>query len=256
LSEIKHRWTGKTLFSYAGSVREAVIEALRTGANLMGANLSYTNLSHADLRGANLIDANLGDADLSHADLSHANLGDAELSYADLRGADLSGADLSHANLSDADLSDADLSDANLSYANLRGANLSYANLRGANLSCANLSYANLRGANLSCANLSKIRYDFFSVLNATPGEVDGLRATLFSGKVNGSTYEGECACLVGTIAHVRGCNYEHIDGLKPNSTRPIERFFLAIRPGYTPENHQVAKVVAGWIDEWRALRA
>jgi hypothetical protein len=146
VTEIKHRWTGKTLFSYAGSVREAVIEALRTGANL--------------------------------------------------------------------------------------------------------------RGANLSCANLSKIRYDFFSVLNATPGEVDGLRATLFSGKVNGSTYEGECACLVGTIAHVRGCNYEHIDGLKPDSTRPIERFFLAIRPGYTPENHQVAKVVAGWIDEWRGHRA
>ena len=109
----------------ATSLREAVIAAVREGA---------------DLRDANLRDANLRDANLSCASLSCANLS----------GANLSGAYLSCASLSCANLSCADLSGANLSCANL-----SCADLRDANLSCANLSCANLSGASLSGAYLS-----------------------------------------------------------------------------------------------------
>ncbi len=67
-----------------------------------------------------VLEAIKSDADLSGADLSCADLSDADLSCADLSGADLSGADLSCADLSDADLSGADLSDADLSDADLR----------------------------------------------------------------------------------------------------------------------------------------
>jgi uncharacterized protein YjbI with pentapeptide repeats len=84
-----------------------------------------------------LLKAIKSDADLSNADLSNANL-----SNADLSGADLSGADLSNANLSNADLSGADLIGANLSNADLIGADLSCANLSGANLIGADLSCA------------------------------------------------------------------------------------------------------------------
>ena len=80
----------------------------------------------------------------SHADLSHADLSYADLRGADLSGANLRGADLSYANLSGANLRGANLSGANLRGANLRDANLSGANLSGANLCGANLSYANL----------------------------------------------------------------------------------------------------------------
>ncbi len=80
----------------AESLREAVIAAVREGANL---------------RDANLRDANLRDADLSGANLSGANLSGANLRDADLSGADLSGANLSGANLRDADLSGANLRD-------------------------------------------------------------------------------------------------------------------------------------------------
>jgi len=83
----------------------------------------------------------------SCANLSGANLNGADLSYANLSGANLNGADLSYANLRDANLRAANLSDANLSGANLRAANLSDANLSGANLRA-----ANLRGAELDSA--------------------------------------------------------------------------------------------------------
>jgi hypothetical protein len=86
------------------TIKEAVIEAVKSGADLSGADLN--------------------DADLSNADLSNAYLSDADLSGADLNGADLSGADLNGADLSGAYLRGAYLSNADLSDADLRGANL------------------------------------------------------------------------------------------------------------------------------------
>jgi len=99
------------------TLKEAVIEAVKNGADLTSADLSG-----ADLSGANLTVANLTDADLTSADLTVANLTVANLSRADLSGADLSGANLTDANLSRADLSDADLTDADLTDAELQNA--------------------------------------------------------------------------------------------------------------------------------------
>ena len=83
------------------TLKEAVEEAVKRGANL----------SRADLREADLRDADLGRADLGRANLGRANL------YG--------------ANLRDADLREADLGRANLYEANLRGANLYEAKFYG-----------------------------------------------------------------------------------------------------------------------------
>ena len=111
-------WSGE-----AADLRDAVVQAVASGADLSGAHLSGADLSGADLLGAHLSGAHLSGANLS--------------------GADLSGADLSWANLSRADLSRANLSWTNLSWAHLAGAHLS-----GADLSRTNLSWAHLSGAN------------------------------------------------------------------------------------------------------------
>ena len=95
--QIKHRYNKTILFEMeAEFFRQAVEEAVKTGADLSGVNLSGANLS-----GANLYRANLPGADLSGADLYRANLSGANLYRANLYRADLSGADLSGANLSD-----------------------------------------------------------------------------------------------------------------------------------------------------------
>ena len=100
---------GKVLFSYEkenNTLKETILEAINSNADLSGANLRYADLRYANLR---------------YADLSNAYLSNADLRYANLRYADLSNANLRGVNLSNADLSNANLSNAYLSGANLRG---------------------------------------------------------------------------------------------------------------------------------------
>src|SRR3990167_9488781 len=73
------------------TIREAVIEAVKGGANLEDANLRGANLEGANLRDANLRGANLGGANLRDT-----NLGDANLRGADLRGANLRDTNFHH----------------------------------------------------------------------------------------------------------------------------------------------------------------
>jgi hypothetical protein len=107
---------------------------------------------------------------------------------------------------------------------------------------------------NLVGASLNFVRNDFWDVLIRSRDEIPELRKHLVEGKVDGSVYEGECRCLVGTIANIKHCKYDEIEALKPDSTRPIERFFTGISTGDTPETNQISKIVVGWIDELQSL--
>ena len=218
--------------------------------------LTDADLTRADLTDADLTYAVLTDADLTRADLTRAVLTDADLTGADLTGADLTDADLTGADLTDADLTYADLTRADLTRAVLTGADLTRAVLTGADLTRADLTdavltRAILTGADLTGAVLTPIRDDLWAVLSASPAEVPALRAALAEGRVDGSTYEGECACLVGTLANARRCSYDAIPGLKPASQRAAERFFIAIKRGDTPQTSQFSRIALSWVDDW-----
>ena len=87
------------------------------------------------------------------------------------------------------------------------------------------------------------------------PHEVAALRAALVAGNVDGSTYEGSCACLVGTIANARATDYRDLgQGLKPDADRPAELWFLGIKRGDTPETNQVSRITVEWVDEFAGL--
>ena len=85
------------------------------------------------------------------------------------------------------------------------------------------------------------------------------LIAALEAGRVNGSTYsDGECGCLVGTLAIASGKNpaidaCDVVGSLRGDGNRPAERFFLAIKKGDTPETSQFAKIAHEWASEWLA---
>ncbi|MFK3647942.1 pentapeptide repeat-containing protein [Lysobacter enzymogenes] len=242
--EIKNRWSGEVVYACELSAEVAG----REYSVQMGFAVKQAAAAGANLRSADLRSANLSSADLSSADLSGANLSSADLSGANLSGADLSGANLRSADLRSANLSSADLSGANLSSADLSGAYLS-----GAYLSGADLSGAYLSGAYLSGANLTPIRDDVWAVLASAPGEAYAVRDALIAGKVDGSTYSGACACLVGTIAKARGTNECGIEGLQPSSSRPAERFFMNIKPGDTPESNQSSALALDWVNDFIA---
>ena len=219
--------TGSVLFEYEkenNSIRDTLIEAVSEGAYLMGADLIG-----ADLRGAYLTGANLRGAGLIGADLRGASL-----IGADLRGAYLTGANLRGANLAYAYLRDTDLTGAYLADANLRGADLIGADLRG--------------------ADLGLFKKDFFDVLLRAIPEINNLKNALINGKIDGSAYTGECACLCGTLEKSDSIEIKkRIYDLR-DSSRPIEIFFTLIRPGDTPENNYPAKVVLEWIEEFEEL--
>jgi len=167
----------------------------------------------------------------------------ADLSYADLRSADLRSADLRYAVLRSANLRFADLRYANLSSAVLRSANL-----RSADLSYANLSSADLSSADLRSANLSDTRKDFLAVLFPLKNEVAEFYKHLLDGRIDGSKYEGECACLKGTFANIKKCDYKT---LNPDDKSSSEILFLAIKEGDTPETNPVSAIVKEWTLEF-----
>ena len=168
---------------------------------------------------------------------------------AEVRGAKKRGANMRKANLEGANLQGADLEGADLEGADLRGANL-----RGASLRRANLREADLEGANLRGASLEEIKKDFQDAIMLLPNEINNLRAHLIEGKIDGSSYEGECSCLAGTIAKHIGKvarDGEKIAGCFPvDSQSPRERWFLGIEEGDTPENSQICAITLEWIDE------
>jgi hypothetical protein len=224
--EIRDRWDDKLLFTHtapANNIAVTLRAAVADGANLTRANLYGANLTRANLDGANLYGANLDGANLTRANLYGANL-----TRANLYGANLDGA--------------------NLTRANLYGANLTRANLYGANL-----DGANLYGANLDGANLTPVRDDVWAVLSSAPREVPALIEALKTGRVDGSSYRGECACLVGTIANAREVDYQNLGSLKANGNRAAERFFMGIKKGDTPETSQFSAIALGWAEEWLA---
>jgi hypothetical protein len=164
---------------------------------------------------------------------------------ANLRGADLRGANLRGANLSDA----------NLSGANLRGADLRGAYLSDANLSDANLRGADLRGAYLSDAYLRSVKADMWMTLAQNRSEVPFLIEALKNGKVDGSQYTGECACLVGTLANAKNADPY---ALEHNSSNPAEIWFAMISEGDKPGNDTgggfAAQKALEWAEEFQAL--
>jgi uncharacterized protein YjbI with pentapeptide repeats len=199
--------------------------------------------------------------DLCYADLSCANLRYANLRYADLRYADLRSANLSYADLRSANLSYADLRSANLSYADLRSADLRYADLSYADLRYADLRSADLRYADLSYADLRSIKNDFWAVLLHGLPEIQFLKKNIIEGKIDGSTYDGECACLSGTLfngAKIHNGEKEKVVTKNildcRDSLRPAEMFFLCIKKGDTPEMNTVSKIVLQWLEEFETL--
>ena len=153
---------------------------------------------------------------------------------------------LEHAVLTDADLRDADL----------RGAVLRDADLRGAVLRGADLTDADLRGADLRGAVLSPIKNDMFAVLLYAIPEVVNFKKALVEGRIDGSTYEGKCACLCGTLMKSTNTKIASAINMEKNISRPIERFFLGIKKGDTPQTNQLSKIALQWTEEFESLVA
>jgi uncharacterized protein YjbI with pentapeptide repeats len=225
--------------------------AVLWGANLQKANFQGANLQEANFQGANLEKVRLEAADLRGASLWGATLRGAGLEGARLQEATFQNANLERVNLARADLRGVDFEGARLQGATLYGAELFDANFENANLAGVDFRGANLEGTNLRDADLTAIKYDLWEILSVAQDEIEGLVQALKEGKVDGSAYTGECACLIGTIANIRGVAYDQMPHIRQNKYRPAERWFLGIRKGDTPETNQISAITLEWIEEF-----
>jgi hypothetical protein len=226
-----YRWdTGEVIVeAEAETLKEALEKFVSEGKNFYRASLDGARLDGARLDGARLDGARLDGASLVGASLDRARLDGASLVGASLDGARLDGA-------------------------RLDGARLDGASLDRARLDGASLVGARLDGARLDGARLDFIKHDLWGVLLHSKHEVSGLVTALQEGRVDGSVYEGPCACLVGTLANVRGCRHTEIPGLQPDSSRPAEIWFMGINKGDSPESNQIVKITLDWIAEFQQL--
>ena len=67
----------------------------------------------------------------------------------------------------------------------------------------------------------------------------------LRTGNVDGSTYTGTCACLVGTLKNAGAVDLPHA------AESPAERWFLSIRKGDKPGDASTGGFAAGKALEW-----
>jgi len=167
------------------------------------------------------------------------------------------GAYLIGANLEGADLIGANLIGAYLEGAYLIGANLRGAYLRGANLEGANLRDANLEGANektLPESYINQCSRDMLYVFEHARNELPYLREKLVTGHVNGTQYEGECACLLGSLGKGNMTCVKKVVKAIPYYDMGLhnfsEQWFYHIKSGDTPETNFFAKHALKLIDE------
>ena len=125
------------------------------------------------------------------------------------------------------------------------------ADLTDANLTDADLTDANLTRANLTDADLLMFKSDLWRVLLMYKTEVSGLKNAIICGRINGSVYSGECACLKGTIANVKGCEIDLLPNITKSTSEPSEQWFLQFKEGQNPENSKTMKLTLDWIEEF-----
>ena len=164
-------------------------------------------------------------------------------------------------------LSRAVLSDAVLRDAVLRGADLRDADLRGAVLRDADLSRADLRGADLRGVPIENLpehyinncSRDMLFIFEHLKPELPGLREALVAGRIQGTQYEGDCACLIGTLGGNTGKGAKNVCSSLPyydmGLHNPAEQWFWQIREGDTPENNDFAKHAVELIDKVLQLK-
>ena len=104
--------------------------------------------------------------------------------------------------------------------------------------------------------SLLVFKNDLWRVLFNFKDEIPELIKALEEGKIDGSVYSAACACLIGTIANIKHCSIDDEQFLDiKNCNNPIERWFMMIKPGNTPENNFAAKMAREWINEFVNLK-
>jgi len=117
---------------------------------------------------------------------------------------------------------------------------------------------ADLRGAYLEGAKnipdsyINQCSRDMLFIFQNLKKELKGLRKAIIEGRIDGTQYEGKCACLIGTLANVDGGMEKVCSGIpfyEKGLHNYSEQWFWQIKEGDTPENNFFAEHALKLID-------
>jgi hypothetical protein len=120
---------------------------------------------------------------------------------------------------------------------------------------------ANLRDADLYGADLAKLPTDYINqcsrdmlfIFQCLKPELAEFRKKLIAGEIDGTQYEGDCACLIGTMGKLDGgiskvC--KTISFYEKGTHNGGEAWFLNIHKNDTPENNEFSKHALLLVDQ------
>ena len=89
-------------------------------------------------------------------------------------------------------------------------------------------------------------------IFQSLKGELPYLRDKLIKGEVDGTQYEGDCACLIGSLGKADG-GIDKVCETIPYYDKGLhnfaEQWFWQIKKGDTPKNNEFAKHALKLID-------
>lgn len=213
----------------------------------------WTNLEWANFRTYVLEWTNFKWANLRSADFRNSILEWVSFIWADLRWVKFFWAKLKLVNFKWADLRWADFEWADFRWVSFEWADLGWVDFRCSNLEWVNFKWAGLRWVNFEWANLewvfgiedseraNQCRQNIIYILLNLKSEVKWLRKKILKWKINGSQYEWECCCLIGSLWNDNACN------IIPYYTKWLhnlwEQLFYQIKEWDTPKNNIFSKI-------------
>jgi hypothetical protein len=133
--------------------------------------------------------------------------------------------------------------------------------LQDAVLRGADLRGAVLRGikGDLPQAYVNEASREMLFIFEHLKSELPYLREKLVAGEVDGTQYEGDCACLIGSLGQGTSEGVDQVCEAIPYYEKGLhnisEQWFWNIREGDTPESSPFAKQALKLIDDVLALK-
>ena len=93
-------------------------------------------------------------------------------------------------------------------------------------------------------------------LLHCPEKDIQELKKRVIEGRIQGTQYAGECACLIGTLYQSEGLSDEqefaksHIPYYECGTHNPSEQLFWQIRKGDKPETNQFSQIALDVINE------
>jgi uncharacterized protein YjbI with pentapeptide repeats len=248
---------GKILFEYEkenNTIKETVVEFLKENA---GKIIREANLSDMDLSGVSFDNSRFYNSRFDNSRFDNSSFDNSRFDNSRFDNSSFDNSRFYNSRFDNSGFYNSRFDNSrfyNSRFDNSRFDNSSFDNSRFDNSSFDNSSFDSVSAESaLKTGALESVKNDFFGRMLRQKNEVPFLKQAIIDGKINGSQYEGDCCCFVGTIAKAAHCNYKELPKLKPDSDSPTEKWFMALRPGYTPANNSVAKITFDWIEEFES---